>query len=55
MRSINEPGLIRWIVDLAVLPILVVGVVYGLKAVLLRFGPKPDEDQIGPDFWRRSL
>ena len=55
MRWINEPGLIRWIVDLAVLPILVVGVVYGLKAVLLRFGPKPDEDQIGPDFWRRSL
>ena len=55
MSWINEPGLIRWIVDLVALPILVVGIVYGLKAVLLRFGPKPDEDQIGPNFWRRSL
>ena len=55
MSWINEPGPIRWILDLAVFPLLVVGFVYGLKAVLLRVGPKPDEDQIGPDFWRRSL
>lgn len=52
---INEPGPIRWIVDLVVLPLLVVAIVYGLKAILLRVGPKPEEDQIGPDFWRRSL
>jgi small-conductance mechanosensitive channel len=55
MNWINEPGLIRWIVDLVVLPVLVVGVVYGLKAILVRVGPTPEADQIGPDFWRRSL
>jgi hypothetical protein len=55
MSWINEPGPIRWILDLVVLPLLVVAVVYGLKAILLRFAPVPDEDQIGPDFWRRTL
>lgn len=55
MSWINEPGLVRWMVDLLVLPILIVAVVYGIKAVLLRIGPKPAEDQIGPDFWHRSL
>ena len=52
---INEPGIVRWIVDLVALPILVVALVYGVKSILLRVGSKPDEDQIGPDFWRRSL
>ena len=52
---INDPGPIRWVVDLVALPLLVVAFVYGLKAILLRFGPQAEEDQIGPDFWHRSL
>ncbi len=55
MSWINEPGPIRWILDLVVLPLLMVAVVYGLKAILLRFAPVPDEDQIGPDLWRQTL
>ena len=55
LRLINEPGLIRWIVDLVVLPLLVVGLVYGLKAILLRFGPKTGEDDIGPNFFARTI
>jgi len=55
LRLINEPGPIRWLVDLVVLPLLVVGVVYGVKAILLRFGPKVGEDDIGPNFFARTI
>jgi len=55
MSWINEPGPIRWIMDLVVLPLLVVGVIYGMKAILLRFGPKIGDDDIGPNFLARSI
>ncbi|MGW8282218.1 MAG: mechanosensitive ion channel family protein [Gemmatimonadota bacterium] len=55
MNLINDPGPIRWLTDLVVIPLLVTGLVFGVTALLLRFGPRPDEDQIGPDFFHRSL
>ena len=45
LQWINEPGPIRWVVDILILPLIAVLLIFGLRALVLPFvlrGEKPE-------------